>query len=276
MNLPIEVIEAVNEARCVLFVGSRFSGEAIEAEGGTYPDNRDLAKDLGWTRPKQLMGTRQRQGIITPSVTEGAKRFEAGKGREGLLSRLGEHLATDGVEPTAAHEVALRRFPLIVTTNYDDLLERAATKMGGKARVMRRGDPFPAEVDLAERVIYKLRGGFDQPESLVATVADYQGLAHDAESKKSIRKMLRKKVVFFVGYKPDEEEFELLWNDLTECYGGELPRCHLSVAQGRINDYLWQKWVWRGLLMFTADPDECMEELEKRIDQPPEGEDGVG
>jgi hypothetical protein len=269
MNLPIEVIEAVNEARCVLFVGSRFSAESVEAAGGSYPDNKALAKDLGWTRPKQLMGTRQRQGIITPSVAAGAKLFEQKEGREGLLSRLAEHLGTEGTEPTEAHEVALRRFPLIVTTNYDDLLERAATKMGGTAQVLRRGDPFPVEFEEGTRTIYKMRGGFDQPGDLVATVADYQRLEHDGESRKAIRKMLRKKVVLFVGYKPDEEEFELIWSDLTECYGGELPRCHLSVAQGRINDYLWQKWVWRGLLMFTADPDECMEALEHHIDQSP-------
>ena len=51
----------------------------------------------------------------------------------------------------------------------------------------------------------------------------------------------------------------------SDAYGGELPRCHLSVAQGPIADFLWQKWVWRGLLMFTADPIECFEQLEAHL-----------
>ena len=53
--------------------------------------------------------------------------------------------------------------------------------------------------------------------------------------------------------------------DLSDAYGGELPRCHLAVAQGPIDDYLWQKWVWRGLLMFTADPTETMAALESQL-----------
>ena len=39
-----------------------------------------------------------------------------------------------------------------------------------------------------------------------------------------------------------------------------------AVAQGNISDYLWQKWVWRGLLLFTADPIDFMAELERRVD----------
>jgi hypothetical protein len=77
--------------------------------------------------------------------------------------------------------------------------------------------------------------------------------------------VLRKQVCFFVGYRPDEEEFDLLFDSLSEAYGGELPRCHLAVAQGRISDYHWQKWVWRGLLLFMADPSEALEALEAQV-----------
>jgi hypothetical protein len=31
-----------------------------------------------------------------------------------------------------------------------------------------------------------------------------------------------------------------------------------------MDDFLWQKWVWRGLLLFTADPVECLSEVEAR------------
>jgi hypothetical protein len=85
------------------------------------------------------------------------------------------------------------------------------------------------------------------------------------EERKKLRQIIRKNVVLFVGYRPDEEEFEVLFEELTAAYGGELPRCHLAVAQGRIDDYQWQRWVWRGLLLFTADPTECMKVLEERL-----------
>jgi hypothetical protein len=39
----------------------------------------------------------------------------------------------------------------------------------------------------------------------------------------------------------------------------------MAVAEGRMDDFLWQKWVWRGVLLFTADPLECMAQIEAGI-----------
>ena len=81
MNLPVEVIEAVNEARCVLFVGSKFPMEAAEAAGAAYPEGKELALDLGWKRPRRMMGTRKKH--ITPSPEAGAEIYETAHGRAG-------------------------------------------------------------------------------------------------------------------------------------------------------------------------------------------------
>jgi hypothetical protein len=263
MNLPIEVIEAVNKGKCLLFVGPAFSLEAAEEKGRTYPDGKSLAKSLGWTKPKRMVGARKT--IVVPSPAKGAADVEQRLGRAALVSQVKGLLQFSDVPGIQAHRTAISRFPVIFTTNYDQLLESTARAMGGEPTVCHRGDAVP-EADPAKRVIYKLWGGFEKPESLVLTEADHVRVELDAQVRRKMRTLIRQNVVFFVGYRPDEEHFERLWTDLTECYGGELPRCHMAVAQGKIDDYLWQKWVWRGLLMFTADPTECMEELEKRID----------
>lgn len=262
MNLPVEVIEAVREQRAVLFVGSRFAAEAAEAVGRAYPDDAALAKQLGWKRPRQLMGTRKK-GPVQPSPAAGAQSLEASQGRGALEARVRLLRDLADAAPTTAHDTAVRRFPLIFTTCQDDALTRAATAADTGHTLRQRHDPVPG-LDPDTPVIYHWTGSFALPPSLVLTPAD-RGRPLAREIEKATRSLLRRKVVFFVGYKPDEEEFELLWDDLTRCYGGELPRCHLAVAQGRIDDYLWQKWVWRGLLMFTADPIECMQELERHL-----------
>lgn len=263
MNLPVEVIEAVNKGKCLLFVGPAFSLEAAAEQGRSYPDGKTLAKSLGWTRPKRMVGARKT--IVVPSPAKGAALVEKKLGRNALVSQVKGMLDVSDIPGIQAHKTAISRFPVIFTTNYDQILERTAEEMGGAATVAYRGEPVP-EADPAKRVVYKLWGGFEQPESLVLTEADHSRVALDTQLRRKMRTLIRRNVVFFVGYRPDEEHFERLWGDLTECYGGELPRCHMAVAQGKINDYLWQKWVWRGLLMFTADPTECMEELEKRIE----------
>jgi hypothetical protein len=259
LNLPVEVVEAVKAKKCVVFLGSRASLEAAEVAEAPYPDAKALAKALGWTKPR--VGTAQRPKHVMTSVEEGAAGFEAANGRAKLVSELQTRIGVAGVAPTLAHTGALKHFPMIFTTNPDDLIERAAAQAGVRLDVLARGDRLP-ESDPTRRVLVKLRGGFERPEGLMLTPADFAARPLPDDVKKQLRSLVRNQVILFVGYRPDEEEFERLFGELSDAYGGELPRCHLASAQGPIDDYLWQKWVWRGLLLFTADPIECMTELE--------------
>lgn len=259
MNLPVEVIQAVRGGRCVLFVGSNAAREVVELADGAYPEGAELARALGWQRPKVMPGARPKP--VMPSVSAGAEALERARGREALVAALRERVGALGVEPGFAHRFAMERFPLVFTTCWDGLLEAAAP-----AGLQRLGwaDPVP-EPDPARRVLYRLRGSLAEPSTLILTDRDRAARPFPDAWKAQIRNLIRRHVLFFVGYRPDEEEFEQLWEDLTVCYGGELPRCHLAVSQGTIDDYQWQRWVWRGLLLFHADPIECMEELERRL-----------
>ncbi|MDP2317310.1 MAG: SIR2 family protein [Pseudomonadota bacterium] len=262
MNLPVEVIDAVRAKRCVIFLGSRATHEAAELVGATYPDAKTLAKDLGWKKPKIVPG--QKPKVVLPSVEEGAAAYEAANGRAALVRDLQARIGAADLAPTAAHTGALKQFPLLFTTCMDDLLERAAADQGVRLDVLGRADKLP-ESDPTRRVLVKLRGGFERPDSLMLTPADFAARPVPVDVKKQLRTLVRNQVILFVGYRPDEEEFERLFGELSDAYGGELPRCHLASAQGPIDDYLWQKWVWRGLLLFTADPVECLNELENQV-----------
>lgn len=262
MNLPVEVIDAVRENRCTVFAGTRFTAEAVEQAARQHPTGKQLAKELGWKKPRPLPGARPTP--VTPSLRVGAAMYEAANGREGLVAMLRARVGGVDVAPTAAHEAVVRRFPVIFTTAWDDLFEQAAAAAGRSVTVHYRGDPLP-EPNPEVTAVYKLNGGFESPERLVLTPADVDGSPLSADLQKELRQLVRKSVILFVGHRPDEEEFEAVFADLSECYGGELPRCHLAVAQGRIDDYQWQRWVWRGLLLFTADPTECMDALEEKL-----------
>ncbi|MSQ00997.1 MAG: SIR2 family protein [Myxococcales bacterium] len=257
MNLPVEVIEAARQDRCALFLGNRASVEAAEAAGGSCLDQRGLAKQLGWKKPSIVAG---KKGTVI-GVEDTAAAFERANGRPALVAALTASLG--GGAPSAAHRIAVARFPLIFTTNYDDLVERAAAEAGVPIDVLGRQSVLPAPLQ-GRCTLVRLRGELARPDTLVVTAADHAARPLGVELKKQLRLLMRQQVVLFVGFRPDEEEFERLFSELSDAYGGELPRCHLAVAQGPIDDYLWQKWVWRGLLMFTADPVECLAELEAR------------
>ncbi len=250
MNLPEEVIQAVNQGKCILVVGSHASQEAAELAGLSPLPEKKLSRRLAGRR----MPLREAAGVL-----------EGERGREALVALWREHRGFAEAAPTDFHRLALRRFPRIFTTTQDDLLERAALELGGRADVYYRGQRVP-EAEPSRRAIIKLWGGLERPETLMLTEDDFRSRPYDAAFRKALRTMLREHVVFFVGFRPDDTEFDILWDELSASYGGELPRCHLAVPQGRISDVHWQKWVWRGLLPFTADPVEALGFLEAQID----------
>lgn len=262
MNLPVEVMEAVRNKKCILFLGSHFAAEAADKAGAVFPEPADLAKELGWKKPKAPMG--QKQKGIVPSIEEGAAAYEAAHGRDGLVKLLRERVGAVGIPPTEGHTIALKDFPLIFTTAIDTLVEDAAKAQGIALDVIDRTMKIP-EPDPARHVLVRVRGDLSRPDTLMLTAKDYQARAFGPDQRKVIRSLVRGYVVFFVGYRPDEEEFERIFGELSDAYGGELPRCHLAVAQGNIDDYLWQKWVWRGLLMFLADPSEALTAMDAQL-----------
>lgn len=246
MNLPVEVVQAARDRRCTLFSGVRASLEAAQDADLELADQKDLARRLGGKG----------------SVRALCAAYEAARGREALERVVHEATSPVGLAPGAFHRLAAQRFDRVLTSAQDDLFERAAAEVGRPVAVAYRGDEL-GEPDPGRLVVYKLRGGFERPGSLVLTEADQ--LAHPLTAlTRQVRRLFTRDVAFFVGYRPDEEEFDHVFDDLSGAFGGELPRCHLAVAQGRISDYHWQKWVWRGLLLFTADPLEALEELERQ------------
>jgi len=261
LSLPVEVIEAVKGGKCLLFVGSHFSMEAAELADLVYPEQKDLAKDLGWKKPKLAIG--QKAKPVVPSVEEGCAIYEQANGRPALVEKLKGALG-GATTPTPGLKTAIDRFPLIFSTCLDDLVEAAAKDVGMPLDVIERGQKIP-DADPARRTLVRLRGSFSRPETLMLTPGDFQSRQLGPDQRKHLRTLIRNNVVFFVGYRPDEEEFERLFSELSDAYGGELPRCHLACTQGVIDDFLWQKWVWRGLLLFLADPGEAMKELEARL-----------
>ena len=249
MNLPVQVVEAVAERRCVLFSGRR---STLELDPGQVLGERELVRSL--------VGRRC-------SLSEALNTTETQVGRDGLEEALRSHLAPDGLRPGHFHRVAIQSFPIIFTTAWDDTFEQAAEEAGQPFVVSYRGEPLPnPETGVVK--IHKIWGGFDRPGSVVATANHRRATPLPGDQQRYWRKLLRGHVALFAGYRPDEAEFEVLFDELVAGYGGELPRTHWAVSQGRITDVQWQKWVWRGMLLFTGDPSEVAETLPRTHENP--------
>lgn len=240
MTLPIQVLEALDTNQCILISGRRASIEAAAIAGEKRPAEGKMAR---------LM-----TGKKTP-FGEAIAAYEADNGISALRMFMLGQLNVSEFAPTSYHIDAVKRFPLIICTSQDDLFERAAKAEGIDLVVLDRGAPLPTP-DPNTRVLYKMWGSLEKPDTLGWTPEQRADLPQVPELRKRLRKLLIKHTLFFVGYRSDDVEFSWIFEEFSEGFGGKLPRCHLAVAQGRISDFYWQKWVWRGLLLFTADPTE--------------------
>ncbi len=226
----------------MLFSGRR---SALEVCPEHVPDEVTLARSLANRRC---------------SLAEALGTAEIELGREGLENALRAAFGPPALQPGLFHQTAVTTFSVIFTTAWDDLFEQAADAAGLAYEVSWRGDLLP-DPEPGILKIHKLLGGFDRPGSVIATANHRRQTPLPAEQKRYWRKLFRGHVGLFVGYSPHETEFEILFDELVAGYGGELPRTHWAVSQGRITDVQWQKWVWRGMLLFTGDPSEVAETL---------------
>jgi len=194
-----------------------------------------------------------------------------------VVDYLKEIIADEGCEPAEILRVLARLpFPLIITTNYDRLLERAfEAEQRPKLTLSQPIEGFAAEdVDdwqrkLAgdERVIYKLHGSFDDPQpNLVISEDDYiafLGIAADEKLgvPRQIKARIQDSVLLFLGYGLEDWDVRTIYNLLIE----KAPRRsrNLSFAIQRQPSPFWVRfWEKKDVVIYDVDLSDFAEQLE--------------
>jgi SIR2-like protein len=177
-----DIAEAVKEGKCILFLGagahvppppeSRF----VYAEDERPPLGRTLSErlaervNLAAAHPNESLANLQRTSLF----------FETMRGRRQLVSELRDAIHVGKKPSPALCALAELGFPLMVTTNFDQLLERALTEAGREPIVsVYSPDSNQTTDDLlddptADRpFVFKIHGDIGHPESIVITDEDY-------------------------------------------------------------------------------------------------------
>jgi hypothetical protein len=146
----------------ILFAGAGFSVAA------GYPTASVLAEILGEKLGLELSGD---QILSRYSFLDVATFAEEKLGRKGLIDTIDEFLDTAiAVFPTPAHINAVQIFPVIVTTNYDLLFERACDMLNIDYVVHTPSD-YQEKTD-ARVNIYKIEGSIKSKDNLILTEKD--------------------------------------------------------------------------------------------------------
>jgi len=185
---------------CVPFLGAAASIGTVDQPG--LPGGAQLAEELA--RDCDYPGKDSRD------LMRVAQYFELFYDPHELRNSVCRALTRASVTPTPIHRrLATLPIPLVLTTNYDDLMERAfrdAQKEPQIAYYRARDDARDLDEPTVERpLVYKLHGSIEQPGTLVITEDDViellaSLLLRDPDLPPLVKRAFVDRSILFIGY----------------------------------------------------------------------------
>jgi len=157
-----------------------------------------------------------------------------------LLSGLDNRSASEFCTAVAA----IPFFKILVTTNWDPLLERALDVLV----------PIVEDRDLAfwddrKKQVLKLHGCITRPHSIVATRSDYEAcVTANALLFNKLRDLMATKTFLFSGYSLQDGDFRDIWESITSRLGHFSKLAYALEPEASDDDIKY--WKERGILIF--------------------------
>ena len=146
------------------------------------------------------------------------------------IARLTDGPSTALFQPRPLHDTLLRLEPdVLVTTNYDRILERA-TRNGYQVH---RYDSLTGADDVrsGEPVLLKIHGSVDSPSEMILTRSDYSRLRRvGAASLEVLQALFLTRTALFIGYSFNDPDIHLLLENVMGARGG-IPAHYILTAK---------------------------------------------
>jgi SIR2-like domain len=216
------LVERIRDQKVLLFCGPHVSASSKE-----LPAWNDLVQEvMGKLDLPDTSGTpilsRAAQFYVYPESRyrwrggdrdSGVDEGQAQKRRSSLIRHIAAYLDDPTIAPSDVHaHIAALPFNYIVTTNWDNLLERAFDQQR-KPYVKVVRDPDMAYTDAEVTTLVKLFGSIEQPESLVITLDDLRKLTvRIPETSSSLHHCATVKTLLFLGFDFADYETKQLYD----------------------------------------------------------------
>jgi hypothetical protein len=222
------IADAVRERRCILFLGAGVHAPPPDGSRFSYPegcrppmgsmlshrlaDECDLARRLPGEDPANL----QRTALL----------YEVVLGRYKLVERVTDAVQVGKQPSPMLRALAELGFPVVISTNYDQLFENALQDAGKEPRTVIYSPDRERTVDYGDPtgerpVVFKIHGDISRPKTLVLTDEDYIQFLLRMNSKKpydpvplTLKRLLVDWTTVFVGYSLLDFNLRLLFRTL--------------------------------------------------------------
>jgi len=263
-----EIVERVRDGACIPFLGA---GASL---GAGAPSASSLAR--------MLAGLCSYPGHEPFDFLKVAQYYRMKVDTYAPRRAIIRELRNKAIKPSAAHQtLASLPFRYIITTNYDNLMERALVEQGKQPTVMvyRVGGNAveitkpPSET---EPVVYKIHGSMEDPDSMVVTEDDMVNwmaavLMSDPPIPQAIRTLFKESVLF-IGYALTDWNIRVL---LRAMRGREPPKLCVSIQKepdDPLDATLWKELVAHlqknELHCYSMDAADFIDELKRYYDAP--------
>jgi hypothetical protein len=220
--------EAVRSQQCILFLGAGVHAPPPEGSAFRYPPEQ--RPPIGAALSRQLAVECDFVGRFAGEDPGNLQRvalaYEIDSSRGRLVDAIIDAVDVGRAPSPVLTALARLDFPLVITTNYDQLFERALRDVGKRPRVaVYNPEPEPT-TDFRNAmpqspVIYKLHGDIAHRESLVVTDEDYIQFVLRMSDKEpydpiplSLKYFLTGSTTLFVGYSLLDYNLRLLFKAL--------------------------------------------------------------
>jgi hypothetical protein len=225
------LLEAVRTGALVPFVGSGVSRHAVTGDSKAFPTWKDLLKELQDLAEQKEFISHDERGQIDELIGQGKFLMAAQALRSAmpldLLERVfDERFSPKDARPGPLHRALFRlQAPLIITTNYDFLLEDAyAEEYRKSAKPLTYKDAAAVQALLQRHQqwhdrpsIFKIHGSAHAPGEAILSELDYRQLLYREPGYRMVLSaVFVMKVVLMIGFSFDDPEIRLVLESIRE------------------------------------------------------------
>ncbi|MFN8464345.1 MAG: SIR2 family protein [Caldilineaceae bacterium] len=227
------LLSSLRAGECILFLGAGVHTAPPDGSVFQYPKDRRplLGRELAETLARECEYQKKFPDDKSPDLQRITLCYEntRGMGRMALVDALVRHLRISKTPSPALEMLAALPVKIFVTTNYDDLLERALRKLDKDPAVYvydPKGDELTddmAEPPMPEHpLLFKMHGDLGHPNSIVITDEDYISFVQRMSDARynhhplpeTVRFHLAKWPTLFIGYSLHDYNFRLVFRTL--------------------------------------------------------------
>lgn len=220
-NLTIQYIKDIQQAsqqnKLVIFVGA---GASMDAG---VPGWGDFVGELAMSLPESIQDTYKHDYLRLAQIYK--ETFDNKAYYDGVKTALLRNVKS----PNAIHDAILELEPnVIITTNYDTLLEQAALAHNRQYFVVSKDRDLPE--NHGEKLIVKMHGSLDD-ENIVLTEDDYYDYSRNFPLIRSfVISQFASKVVLFVGFSFSDINLKYILREIQSELGASMQRAYLLTA----------------------------------------------